>query len=101
MLVAHANTTTDEFIEQLRTYVIAMGLSPQVVDCVDRLTGESDLEDQHAAEMQQAEDAAEIRGRESMKAEIEAAMNKWLDELPPGETPNAEALLKEVEKVEA
>ena len=49
MLTAHANTTAEDFLAQLRTYVIAMGLSPMVVDCVDNLIGIDELENQHAA----------------------------------------------------
>ena len=44
MLTAHAKTTAEDFLAQLRTYVIAMGLSTQVVDCVDNLIGIDELE---------------------------------------------------------
>jgi hypothetical protein len=76
MLRAHANMPIKDFISQLRTYVIAMGLSPQVVDCVDRLADEDAIEEKHAAELQEAEDARE---RET-KDEILEAVEEWLDE---------------------
>lgn len=51
MLRAHANMPIEDFIAQLRTYVIAMGLSPMVVDCVDNLTGADELDAESAEEM--------------------------------------------------
>lgn len=65
MLVAHANTTAEDFIAQLRTYVIAMGLSQQVVDCVD------DLE---------VPDEAYRDGAKDMKAAILEAVETWCNE---------------------
>ena len=81
MLTAHANTTADDFLAQLRTYVIAMGLSTQVVDCVDNLIGIDELENQHAANLEEAKSEAEICGRESMKREILDALNAWIKEI--------------------
>jgi hypothetical protein len=73
MLRAHANTTADEFLAQLRTYVIALGLGTQVVDCVDNLMGIDELEDEHKAELRQAEDDSAVL----MKNEIVEAVRKW------------------------
>ena len=70
MLRAYANMPIADFIAQLRTYVIAMGLSTQVVDCVDRLTDVDEMKDAHADELREAEEESEQRGRKSMKAEI-------------------------------
>ncbi len=102
MLTAHANTPIDEFIAQLRTYVIALGLSPQVVDCVDRLADADGMEDAHAEELRIAEEEAEKRGRESMKEEILADVNRWLENQTNYDLIAApcEALVKEIEKVE-
>jgi hypothetical protein len=103
MLRAWHNRPVDDFIAQLRTYVIAMDLSPQVVDAVDNLAGANEFEDQYAAELEQAENEAESRGRESMKTEIIGEMTRWLEshsdyDLIVGP---CEAMLKEIEKVEA
>ncbi len=86
---------------ELRTYVIALGLSPQVVDCVDKLSGVDEIEDRHAAEISEAEDEAEERGRESMKEEILADVNRWLEKQPNYDLIAApcKALIKEIEKV--
>ncbi len=102
MLTAHANTPIDEFIAQLRTYVIALGLSPQVVDCVDRLSGVDEIEDRHAAGISEAEDEGESRGRQSMKDEILAEVTQWLENQSNYELIAApcEALIKEIESVE-
>ncbi len=69
MLTAHARTTAEDFIAQLRTYVIAMGLSPQVVDCVDNLIGIDELESCHEKELQECEDET--------KEEILSAVKDW------------------------
>ena len=45
MLRAYEGMTSSEFIAQIRTYVIAMGLGPQVVDQVDNLAGRDEIED--------------------------------------------------------
>jgi hypothetical protein len=74
MLRAHANMPIDEFIAQLRTYVIAMGLSTQVVDCVDQLAGVGEIEDAHATAIREAADDAAVL----MKNEILEAVQKWL-----------------------
>ena len=98
MLRAHEHMPISDFIAQLRTYVIAMGFSTQVVDCVDRLTGVDEIEDQRAS----LEEAAESDGRQSMKDEILAGMNRWLENQPNYDLIAApcEALIKEIEKVE-
>ena len=102
MLRAYANMPIADFIAQLRTYVIALGLSPQVVDCVDRLSGADEIEDRHAAELETAEEEAEKRGRESMREEILADVNRWLEKQPNYDLIAApcEAMIKEIEKVE-
>ncbi len=102
MLTAHANTPIDEFIAQLRTYVIALGLSTQVVDCVDRLADADDMEGVHAEELRDAEETAVREGRNSMKDEILAAVNCWLENQPNYDLIAApcEALIAEIEKVE-
>lgn len=99
MLTAHASTTSDDFIAQLRTYVIALGLSPLVVDCVDKLTGVDDLEKQSEEEL----DEAEAEAREGMKAEILSEVNAWLKKQPWHDQLGAvcEELIKEIEKVKA
>jgi hypothetical protein len=74
MLRAHANMPIDEFIAQLRTYVIALGLSTQVVDCVDRLADAYEVEDRRALELQESEEEGEKCGRESMRNEILGAV---------------------------
>lgn len=101
MLTAHANTPSKEFIAQLRTYVIAMGLSTQVVDCVDNLCGADDLEVQHEAEVRKAEDDALSDGAENMKRKILEVVNRWLENQPNYDTIAApcEAMIKEIEKV--
>jgi len=80
MLYAHANTPTKDFIAQLRTYVIAMNLSPMVVDCVDNLVGADELESEHEAELENVESQGENRGRKSMKKEILKKNNKLAKE---------------------
>lgn len=74
MLTAHANTPIHEFIAQLRTYVIALGLGPQVVDCVDRLADVDELEREHEAALVDAEDDAATK----TKSEIIEAIDSWL-----------------------
>ena len=102
MLTAHANTTAEDFLVQLRTFVIAMGLSPMVVDCVDNLIGIDELENQHAANLEEAESGAELRGRESMKTEILGALNAWLENQENYDLIAApcEAMIKEIEGVD-
>ncbi len=56
MLYAYYNMPIQDFIAQLRTYVIAMGLSPQVVDCVDNLASIDELEEKHATELEKVKD---------------------------------------------
>ena len=102
MLTAHANTTAEDFLAQLRTYVIAMGLSTQVVDCVDNLIGIDELENQHAANLEEAESEAKSRGRESMKNESLGALNAWLENQENHDLIAApcEAMIKEIEGVD-
>lgn len=102
MLTAHASTPAKDFIVQLRTYVIAMGLSTQVVDCVNNLCGADDLEDQHAAEVRKAEDDALSDGAKNMKREILKVVNRWLENQPNYDiiAKRCEAMIKEIEKVE-
>ena len=76
MLRAHYNMPAADFIAQLRTYVIAMGLSPQVVDAVDRLQGVDENEDRHALEIQEAEEQA----AKEMKDEIIAFVIRKLND---------------------
>lgn len=76
MLYAHANTTSVDFIVQLRTYVIAMGLSQAVVDCVDALAGADQTEAEHAKELQRTEDVTVV----ATKTEILEAVRVWLDD---------------------
>lgn len=85
MLRAHANMPIADFIAQLRTYVIAMGWGTQVVDCVDDLTGISELEHEHADE------------RDSVKEEIIALIEHELDANPDL---SAEAILGLIEGIE-
>ncbi len=74
MLRAHYNMPAADFIAQLRTCVIAMGLGPQVVDAVDDLCGVDDLDDDSA---------------EEMRTDILNAVEKYFDEHP---SPLAEEL---------
>lgn len=64
-----------DFIAQLRTYVIATGLSPQVVDAVDNLCGIDDLEAKHHTELQELEFAT----AKETKDEILKAVTDWAD----------------------
>jgi len=74
MLRAYYSMPAAEFIAQLRTYVIAMGLSTQVVDAVDELAEmESSAKE---SELQQAADDAAVL----MKNEILEAVKKWFDQ---------------------
>ncbi len=73
MLTAHYNMPTADFIAQLRTYVIAMGLSPQVVDAVDNLCGADEIEGRRALELQEAEDETEKETKDS----ILIAVKEW------------------------
>lgn len=88
MLTAHANTTSEDFLAQLRTFVIAFGCSAQVVDCVDNLVGASDFESIHEKELQECEDetrikiltavkgwAAESLGEDAMKELLDVIRN--------------------------
>lgn len=79
MLRAYANTPIDEFIAQLRTYVIAMGLSQAVVDCVDQLADRDRLENEHAVQLENAEEDGYARGAEETKNRILTAVNTWLE----------------------
>lgn len=97
MLTAHANTPIDEFIAQLRTYVIAMNLSTQVVDCVDRLAGVDEIEGRHDLELQEAEEQSEKRGRESMKDEITDLVSQALADNPSLSGADVVMLLEKVE----
>jgi hypothetical protein len=78
MLVAHANTSSADFIAQLRTFVIAFGCSPMVVDCVDNLAGVDDNEEQHAKELRELEDDT---ARDTKNAILEA-VDAWLEDKP-------------------
>jgi len=98
MLTAHANTTAEDFIAQLRTFVIAMGLSPMVVDCVDGLVGADELEEKHTAELEEVQEKYTQRGRESMKAEILFLVSRKLDDEP---SMSGEDLATFLDKVEA
>lgn len=82
MLTAHANTSATEFLAQLRTFVIAMGLSPTVVDCVDGLVGADELEEKHTAELEEVQEKYTQRGRESMKKEILRGVEKYFNDRP-------------------
>lgn len=95
MLRAHENMPTNEFVAQLRTFVIALGLSPQVIDQVDNLDGA------HEEELNKVEEEAEERGRESMKEEILAAVNRWIEDQPDYEKIGdaSEAIVALIEKV--
>lgn len=102
MLTAHSGMSAREFVSQLRTYVIALGLGPTVVDQVDNLVGRDDLEDEHAASETKIEEEAEARGRQSMKDEITAVLTEWLEKQPNYDLIVApcEAMLKCVDEVE-
>ncbi len=100
MLRAYSGMPADEFISQLRTYVIAMGLGPQVVDCVDNLTGIDADEDEHAIALQEAEEQGEKHGRESMKEEMIADVTRWLEDRSTDDNAGVEAVLALLEKVE-
>lgn len=101
MLRAYSKMPADEFIAQLRVYVIAMGLSPQVVDCVDNLRGGDDIEYAHTAEVEDAGEDGEKRGRESMKEEMVAAVTNWIENHPAYEMVKGpcEAILKLLESI--
>lgn len=102
MLVAYSGMPTKEFIQQLRTYVIAMRLRPAVIDCVDDLTSKNDLEEDYTAGLERIELEAEERGRESMKHELIADVTRWLENQPNYELVAApcEAIIAIMEKVE-
>lgn len=97
MLRAYSTMPADEFIAQLRVYVIAMGLSPAVVDCVDDLTGIGEFEDKHAEELETVEQEAEKRGRESMKEEIINDVTSALNRDPDLSADQILTLLDDVE----
>lgn len=80
MLRAYENMPAEEFIEQLRTFVIALGLGTPVVDQIDRV--EAFDEDAHAEELTKVEDEATTSGRTEMKQEIIEAVTRWLEEQP-------------------
>lgn len=65
-----------DFIAQLRTYVIAMGLSPMVVDCVDNLRDVDELEKQHETELQENENRVMVETKDI----ITSAVERWVDE---------------------
>ena len=94
MLRAWQNMPMDDFIAQLRTYVIAMGLSPQVVDCVDRLADTDEVEDRRALELQEAEEQAEKETRD----EILEAVEVWANEYADLSEPQRESLLNAVRR---
>jgi hypothetical protein len=75
MLRAHYNMPAADFIAQLRTYVIALGLSPLVVDQVDNLMGADDFQREYEKELQELEDKA----AKETKEDILRAVNEWLD----------------------
>ena len=102
MLRAYYNMPSAEFIAQLRTYVIAMGLGTQVVDAVDNLTGIDEIEGQHAEDLEEVEVESEKRGRQSMKNEIIDEMVNWLGNQPKYNLIAApcKTLIKEIEKIE-
>lgn len=102
MLRAYASTTADEFIAQLRTYVIAMGLDSRVVACVDNLTGIDDNENELAEAEAKGEKDGIATGRKDMKAEIIAAVTEWLESHQSFEliAPACNAMIAEIEKVE-
>jgi hypothetical protein len=77
MLRAHYNMPSADFIAQLRTYVIAMNLGPQVVDQVDRLQDADELQAVHEKEMQETKD------------DILKAVKAWADESTGPETKKA------------
>jgi hypothetical protein len=92
MLTAHANTTAEDFIAQLRTYVIAMGLNSRVVDCVDNLMGVD--EEVSSEKLYEAEGT----GRVDMKNEILAAVRAWAaDNLDEQQTESLIDLISEAE----
>jgi hypothetical protein len=97
MLHAHYSMSSNEFIEQLRTYVIAMGLGPQVVDQVDRLSDVDEIEREHKRELQKIEDDT----ASETKAAILQAVNAWLEDQPNYDLIKApcEALIKVIEAV--
>jgi hypothetical protein len=97
MLRAYYNMPSADFVAQLRTYVIAMGLGPQVVDAVDNLTGVDEIEDQHAEELEDAENESERRGRESMKTEMLSLVSRVLADNPDLSIADVITLLEEVE----
>lgn len=102
MLRAYDGMPSDDFISQLRTFVIALGLGPQVVDQVDKLTSFEEAEDALAAELVKAKDEDVKSGRTDMKTEILEAVTKWLEAQPNYDMIAApcEALIAEIEKVE-
>lgn len=95
MLRAYLSMPAEEFIAQLRVYVIAMGLSPQVIEAVDNLIGLKELEHSNEIEVEDAEERGEKRGRTSMKKEMIDDVTKWLEGKPDPE--GVLDLLKEIE----
>ena len=75
MLRAYYSMPPSEFMAQLRTYVIAMGLGPQVVDAVDNLIGADEFEELK----QQKLDEIEMENRTGMKEDILDAVKAWFD----------------------
>lgn len=79
MLSAHTNMTSDEFISQLRTFAIAFGCGPQVIDMIDSLEGIGDRDAEHAKELDDVETEATKTGRQEMHEEIVKAVEKLLE----------------------
>lgn len=102
MLTAHANTTSTDFIAQLRTFVMAFGCNQMTVDCVDNLRGTDELENEHAKHIQEAEDEAADNARSAAKQQILDAVTAWLENQPNYDIIAApcEALIKIIEGVE-
>lgn len=102
MLRAYSNMPADEFIAQLRTYVIAMGSGPRVVDCVDNLKGVNDEDDEHSTELYAAEEKGEKSGQDSMKQEVINVVTRWIEDQPNHDeiSKPAEAILKLLENIE-
>ena len=74
MLCAYYSMPAADFIAQLRTYVIAMGLSPQVVDAVDNLCGADDLQATREMELQEAEEQSAKETKDEIIAFVRAQL---------------------------
>lgn len=95
MLRAYAGMPSEEFVAQLRTFVITLGLPQQVIDCVDNLKGITDDEDERAESETKIEEEAEERGRKDASGEIIDFVTKQLDDAP---NLSGEAVLALLEK---